>query len=298
MILAYFLKLFSRLPMPILYAIGDLLYIIMYYGLGYRKNLIIDNLKNAFPTWSDKEINLMLKKNYRYFTEFIFEVIKSLSETHEERNKKVSITNPESYNQFARKNQGQILIGGHHGNWELLSFYPQMLEGNFYIVYKPLTNKIIDDLIKKARSKFGCNMVSMRETRAKLMQTHRNKEPFVFGFISDQSPAPEKTKFWCSFMGRVVPWYTGAAELAIATKSAFTFQKGVRVRRGCYEITNEIIAEDASQHSMEYLMEAFVKKLEAAVKEQPEIYLWTHKRWKHTNRVSEFENNPDVTVIK
>ncbi|MGY6562448.1 MAG: lysophospholipid acyltransferase family protein [Luteibaculaceae bacterium] len=298
MFLASFIKLLSRLPMSVLYGISSLLYYVMFYGFGYRKKLIRENIAHAFPELSEKERIILMKKYYRYFNDFVVEVLKSFTETAKERKPKLVITNPQIFEQYHKANKGHITVMGHMGNWEFCSYIPSAVDVKMYVVYKPLSNKPIDNLILDARERFGCILIPMAKTRATLMAEYERGNPFFGGFISDQSPAPEKTTFWCSFMGRVVPWYTGSAELAIKTKSAFSFTRVRRLKRGQYQISCELIAEDASLFTVEELMTQFVRKLEENIREQPEIYLWTHKRWKHVSRVAEFEGKEGVTVIR
>src|SRR5689334_16286881 len=74
-----FLYAISLLPLRLLYLVSDFFYFLIYYVLGYRKKIVLQNLSIAFPEKSAAEKLRIAKKFYRNFTDTFIETIKFIS---------------------------------------------------------------------------------------------------------------------------------------------------------------------------------------------------------------------------
>src|SRR5580692_8232928 len=90
----FFLYLLSLLPFWFLYIISDILFVVIYYLVGYRRKVVQQNLENAFPEKSIQERKDIARKFYRYFADLIVETIKTISISSKEVTKRVKATNP------------------------------------------------------------------------------------------------------------------------------------------------------------------------------------------------------------
>ncbi|MCH9661667.1 MAG: lysophospholipid acyltransferase family protein, partial [Bacteroidetes bacterium] len=154
-----------------------------------------------------------------------------------------------------------------------------------YAVYKRLGNKYFDALVKRIRAKYDTRLITTKETIHALGAAAMRKELTISGFVSDQSPKPRKAHYWRDFMGIKVPVYTGAEMLAKKLDMAVVFFSVKRIKRGFYETSFTTLAKDAKQLPDYQITDAFFNLVEKQIHEEPCYYLWTHKRWKHRDKV-------------
>jgi len=287
-ILTYpFIWLFSKLPMKVLYFISTIFYLVTYYIVGYRKNIVFDNLKMSFPEKSDKELHLISKKFFRHFTDIFMESFKAFSISEKEITKRYTIKNPELINDLAKQGKSIALVGSHYANWEWLISIPLNLDIRVLGAYKELKNKYYDSTLKKSRTKFG---LTGYKTSDIIKNMHTNTQKGVQGLyilLSDQSPQIRKTHYWANFMGIKVPVHTGAEMLSKKFDLAYVNYKTTRIKRGYYQIEFELISETPKEVKDYGLTDQYLKITEAHIRDQPEYYLWSHRRFKHKDRVPE-----------
>jgi len=193
----------SLLPFKLLYVFSDLLYLITYYVIGYRKKVVINNLKNAFPEKSGKEIELTAKKFYRNFCDIIIETIKILTITGKQLKARVEYINIEILDELHYQNKSIIAVQAHYCNWEwTVMMGPELTNHKHYAIYQPLSNKFFDRLIHRLRAKFGTELISVNSTY-KTMLKNKDK-PGFYQLGADQTP-PKDSEYWTSFLNRDTP---------------------------------------------------------------------------------------------
>ena len=154
--MVFFVKFLSKLPFPIIYFLSDVLYLILFKMIGYRKDVINTNLKNSFPEKSEEELKKISDTFCRYLCDLILEGIKIHAIPKEELLKRMEVVNPEEVNNWYDKGKSTIVVLGHYGNWEFGALaFSTMSKHKLKIIYKPLTNKGFDKFMKDARSRFG-----------------------------------------------------------------------------------------------------------------------------------------------
>ncbi len=276
-----FIWFFSRLPMKLLYVFSDFFFIIVYYLIGYRKDVVYKNLKLAFPEKSDTELKTLTKKNIKHFCDFIVESIKAFSLSEKEAAKRYKFTNPELLNTIAKKKENIILTGCHHNNWEWSVSMPLISEVQIFGTYKEIKNQYFNDLMKKSRTKFGLIASKAKDTIPDMLNNLKNKIPGAYILLSDQNPVLHKTYHWSSFFGVKVPVHSGAEMLATKFDMAIINYATKKVKRGYYETTFELLTINPKSHEKYELTDKYIALTEKNIREQPEFYLWTHKRFKH-----------------
>lgn len=284
------LWLISSLPFKLLYAFSDVLYFFVYKIFGYRKAVVKENLNLVFPEKSDIEIKNIMRKFYHHLCDMIVEAIKSLTISEKEMQKRFTFTNIEELKQHEENNRSVILMCAHYGSWEWIFVLQTHVKSKGYAVYKRLANPHFDKLVKRIRAKFKSYLITTKETAEALLNAKRNNELTINGFVSDQSPKPNKAHHWQNFMGIKVPVHTGAELLAKRFDMSVVFFGVKRIKRGYYETTFKTLATHPNDFKDYEITDAFLKLTEAQIYNEPQYYLWTHKRWKHRNIVpSEFQ---------
>lgn len=287
-ILVYpFIWLLSILPFRLLYAFSDFLHLVIYKLVGYRKKVVQDNLRLVFPEKSKLEIDAITAKFYHHFCDMMMEAVKSLTISEKSMNERFRFANIELINNLAEQNRSIILMCGHYGSWEWIFIIQRHIVHKGYAVYSKLGNKYFDALVKGIRAKYNSTLITAQETVPTLFRSKRNGELSINGFASDQSPMVHKASHWSEFMGIKVPVHTGAETLAKRLDMSVVFYRVKRLKRGYYETTFEMLAENPKDYPDYEITDNFTKKLEKQIREAPEYYLWTHRRWKHRDKVPE-----------
>jgi Kdo2-lipid IVA lauroyltransferase/acyltransferase len=270
----------SYLPFGVLYFVSNIFYIIIYHIVGYRKQVVRENLKNSFPEKSDAERKVIEKKFYHHFSDFLGESIKSISISDKDILKRCALMNPEILNKYYDEGKSVIVLCGHYNNWEYYAVgISQQLRHKTIAAYKPLKNKFFDRVILKSRQRFGMRMVGMRDIPR--VFASELKEPTVSIMVNDQSPGNPKTAHWNTFLNQDTGWMTGAERLAEKYNQAILFGVIRKVKRGFYEVTFREITDDVTKHPKGYVLDTHAKFLEEIIREEPQYWLWSHKRWKH-----------------
>ena len=234
----------SRLPMRILYVISDFFYVLFYYVIGYRKKVVFNNIKLAFPEKSEQELTKISKKFFKHFTDLVFESVKSFSISEAEIKKRYVYKNIEVLRALEDKGKSIILMGSHYANWEWIIYLNEMIRFTPYGAYTRMQNPYFEKKIKSSRTKFGAIFVKTSET-VRMMQTNKkNGKKAVYGLLSDQSPRLDKTHYWRSFLGVHVPVITGAEMLAKKFDFSIVNYNATKIKRGYYEIEFEVITEN------------------------------------------------------
>lgn len=282
-----FVWLISILPFRLLYFLSDVLYVFVYRIFGYRKSVVKSNLRLVFPDKTEREISKIASKFYHHLCDMILESLKSLSIKEEDIRARYKFTNVDLILDLEKKNKSIILMCAHYGSWEWIFILQRYVSHKGYAVYKRLANKYFDKLVKDIRAKYDTHLITTKETFDVLGESQKNNELTISGFVSDQSPKYWKALHWNTFMGITVPMYTGAEFIAKKFDMAVVFFSVKRIKRGFYETTFETLAENPRTFDNYEITDLFFSKVEEQIKAAPEYYLWTHKRWKHRDKVPE-----------
>lgn len=276
----FFLNFLSLLPLSLLYPLATLGYYIIYYIYPYRKNVVHENLSNAFPHKSQEEIINIEKKYFRYLSDLMVEVIKMSSISRSELKRRVKFNNLDQIEQYFNRGESVLACTGHYGNWELcmLALGAELSKPE-YVIYKPLSNKVFDDWFYKIRTRFGNKFIPMRQTLRTL--TAVRNEPTMFCFAGDQTPVGSETHYWIDFMNQPTPVLLGLEKIALQTnRPIFYFQTRV-IKRGYYEVDCIPLClnpKETKQYEITNLQFALLEKY---LNKEPAYWLWSHRRWKH-----------------
>ncbi|RYY32548.1 MAG: lauroyl acyltransferase [Sphingobacteriaceae bacterium] len=251
----------------------------MYHITGYRRKVVQENLRNAFPEKSEQERKEIERKFFRYFADLIMEIIKSISISEKELRKHVVFENEEIIKQY--NDEGKSLIGvvAHYGNWEFgglacstITHIPRLY------IYKPLSNKIFDDFFIKVRSKFGATLIPMKST-LRVFTAHR-KQRFISALIADQTPVMHEAHYFTQFLNQPTAVFLGIEKLAKMTGASVMFCDMKVIKRGYYSCKFIELIDDPKITAEHEITEIHVQYLEKMIRQEPQYWLWSHRRWK------------------
>ena len=279
----------SKLNFRVLYVVSDLLFYFMYYVLRYRRKIICNNLKMVFPDKTKEEIKEISKISVINSTDAFVESFKSLNISEDEMKSRFKFKNIEVINEIEKKNQSMILLCGHFSGFEWMFIIDRYIKSNFYAVYKRLRNKYFDRLVKKIRSRYNGRLIHTKETRKRIAENSKTDSLNIYGFASDQTPRFQKAVYWNYFMNIWVPIHTGAESIAKQHNLALVFMKIKKLKRGYYETTFEKITTTPRDFKDYEITDKYMKLVESAICTTPELYLWSHRRWKHRDKTTPSE---------
>lgn len=278
-LIALLLKLISLLPFWILYLISDILFVFLYYLFKYRRQVVQANLANAFPEKSVKERAAIERRYFVFLADMIVESVKSISITKQELKQRYQFENLTEITKHLEKGRSVIAVSGHYGNWEWgpLSI-PSQLSEDVLVVYKPLSDKKFDTKINSIRSRFGALMVPMKMTLRKL--TEYKTKPHVLVLVGDQTPAYEESQYFTSFLNQPTAVFLGVEKIAVRSNYAVIYFSINRIKRGYYKSIVKPLVEFPKETSEYEITQAHTRELEDLIREKPEYWLWSHRRWK------------------
>jgi len=275
----FFLYLVSLLPFWFLYLIADIIFVILYYIIGYRRKVVQENLRNSFPEKPETERKSIEKKYFKYMADLMIETIKSVSMSKRSVQRRMICTNPETMEHYFSQGKSIIAAAGHYGNWEMacLSF-GFLTDKRRMIVYKPQSNEVFTEFFNKTRSRFGATMISMRQTLRKMIE-YKNELTFTV-LASDQTPTLQDAKYFMTFLNQPTAVFLGIEKLTKVVNSVVVFYRIDLVKRGHYTYTFVPLVENPAETKPYEITEIHVKYLEDLIREKPEFWLWSHRRWK------------------
>ena len=275
----------SRLPMRILYMKSDFFYFLIYYVFRYRKQVVLDNLKLAFPEKPEVELLRIRKKFFKHLMDLMVESVKAFSISEKEILKRYTYSNPELVNKYAAEGRSIALMGAHQSNWEWSISLPKVLNIDMYGAYTKLNNTYYEKVIRDSREKFGVIGYKTSEMVRGMQKRFSKKQQGAYILLSDQSPQLHKTYYWREFFNIKVPIHTGAEMLSKRFDLVVINYVTKRVKRGYYTTEFQLITDTPKDFKDYQITDLYTELTEKNILEQPEYYLWSHKRFKHRDKV-------------
>lgn len=277
-ILIAFLLLISRLPFVVLWGISNLLYYLFYKILKYRVKVVRKNLKLSFPEKTGEELLLLEKKFYKYLSDLVVETVKGFTISRKSLEQRIDFQCGSIYDELYENRKSAIVVMGHSGNWEwVCRAAPIFMKNRIVVAYKPLSNPYFEKLMLRARTELGVIQIPMAQIGKFILQ---QKEPYLLILAADQSPSDSKTSIWVNFLNQETAVLPGPEKLAVKFNLPVIFHDVNRTKRGVYKCTAKYLVKESSATQPGEITELHTMHLEQEIIKQPEIWLWSHKRWK------------------
>jgi len=273
------------LPFKALKFISDILYWFINYIFRYRRLIVTENLKKSFPEKSENEIKALVIKFYHHFVDLLFEIIKMEGISEAELSKRVSVSGNELLSSLAEKNKQVVIVMSHSGNWEWISQRVCFEGRNFEyvgVVAKEVSNPHFNEYFTNLRMRLQrgkAEIIPFNET-ARYLTAIRHKTSMIIT-IADQTPHIDQIQYRTTFLKQDTAVFLGPERIAKTLNSAVVFCHVKKTGRGFYHINFELITDTPQECAKYEITNRHVKMLEEDIKIQPEIWLWSHRRWKY-----------------
>jgi KDO2-lipid IV(A) lauroyltransferase len=276
----YLLNSLSAISWKNAFILSDVINYLLFDVIGYRKKVILKNLRNSFPDKSEAEIQAIAQAYHQHLTDLIVETIKFKTAPEAEILERMQ-GDINIMNRYFQQGKNLIYLMGHRGNWELANLFSSLcFQHECIVVYRPLQNAESEKWFLELRTRFNATMVPMNQVFRELQK--KRTRPYVLVLANDQSPVPQ-TAFWTQFLNQDTGVFRGVE--AIARRYNLTvlnadFKKTPN-KRGYYQLDIKVITEDPCAMRNNEILERQLRILESDIVEQPENWLWSHRRWKH-----------------
>ncbi len=282
-----FLYPVALLPLCCLSVLARFLFFIAYRILAYRKQVVLTNLRNAFPYKSQEEIKVLAKKFYKSFTDVLIEYLAYWTMSTEKLKRHVKINNAELLQKYYDEGRHIIFVIGHFNNWEWYNILPAYTSHNIMGLVKPVKSKNFEKLITKIRRQHGMDVILKKNTLKEILLRVRNNIPTLTIFAGDQIPTANEINFWTTFLNQETPIFLGSEKIAKKINGVVIYAEMLRAKRHYYEVNLQVISDNPQTEPEYHITLKHVDALEKTILKQPEGWLWSHRRWKHKRKPNE-----------
>lgn len=281
--------LFSKLPLKVLYGLSDFIFVILYFVVGYRKDVVLQNLKNSFPAKSDSELKIIRKKFYHNFCDYLVETLKSFTISSHELRVRVQHLNQDVFHEAKKENKNIILLAGHIFNWEWFNALATIIpQEKSFPVYRKVQSSFWEQKVKAIRNRFGNHALEAKEVIRHIFK-NTNDGNSVYMFVADQTPHSSEVTYGLEFLHQKTPAFVGYDKLSTRMDLVFVYCEMKKVKRGYYQINYHRIYPEGEKFQEYEVVRKFHKMLETTINKRPDNYLWSHRRWKYQDSIKVME---------
>lgn len=274
-----FVGFIKILPFWVLYRFSDFIYFILYFIVRYRKSVVTKNMRKCFPEKGEKESGALRRRFYSILSDLFLETFKGFTMSKNELLKRFKVSNSEITNKYYEQGRDVIFVLGHFANWEwAVATLVEEFKHQPAVLYKPMSNQFIDNFFTKVRSRFGIELVSIRQTNQYFLK--EKPKPVGYYMIADQFPPSKERQKEVIFFSSKTPFLNGPEKYATQLNIPVVYIEFQRIKRGYYSISLIDISSDPKNLSDGEVTQKYAELLEKSILKQPENWVWSHKRWK------------------
>jgi KDO2-lipid IV(A) lauroyltransferase len=241
--------------------------------------VILNNIANSFPEKTEGEHRRIARQFYRHFTDILAEGVKNLSISKKELLKRFKVRNPELIESLYKAEKNVLLVSGHYNNWEWLITAQNMLfPHQAYGIGMPLSSQFWHQKVNARRERFGMRVIHAKNYREELEKQPSELKAVLV--LSDQSPGNARKSYWMDFLNQPTAVLFGTEMMANELNYAVVNFTTYKIKRGFYEMELSLITDNPKSLEWGEITEKHTRKLEHAIREHPEQWLWSHRRWK------------------
>ena len=280
------------------YLLSDILYLIVYYLVGYRRKVVRENLAACFPDKTERERRALARRYYRHMSDLLVEGVYNLFATPPAIKRRYRLVNRQLVDRYYEQGRSVILASAHYGNWEYMvsSLNMQLLHHGIG-VGKPLNDKSVASFVTRRRTRYGTQVVDQSDVRQHVAFYDAHHVPCALMMLGDQSPSNPHRSYWTTFLGRDTAFLYGAEYFARKYNYPVLYYTVNKIRRGYYEVTFEVLCDRPADVPQYSIVEHYARRLEQVILAKPEYWLWSHRRWKLT-REGRIQKDGTLKIIK
>jgi KDO2-lipid IV(A) lauroyltransferase len=284
----------GRLPLPLLYGFASLLAWVLYRVVRYRRKVVDENLRAAFPELDPPALAALEKRFYSHISDLGVEMLAARTMTREDFQRHVELVGTDVVAPFIESRQSVLFLTCHQGNWEwLLHVVSDHMGCPIDVVYKTLHDGAFDEFMFECRVRSG-SPITFKDAGREILR--RRREYRGFAMLADQAPFKRDKRYWHDFFGRPGSFYLGPQKIAEATQYPVIYVAMTKLARGRYQARFELLAPPPIARGGFAVLDSYIAALERSIRAQPETWFWSNRKWKHqppAGREDEVDDSAD-----
>lgn len=280
-ILRCILLLVGIMPRFVLCGISNFWAFLAQRVIGYRRKVVMDNLRKAFPEKDEKELRRIATGSYRAFFDTTLNIFRIRYASKSRVLRTMKCKNTALMQRLYSEGKSGVIMAGHYSCWEYIGVLQRDIKHQTVAAYQPLSFVPLENVIAEARMRFGAIMAALRDVFKVLIDHQRRGIPTMTLMVSDQSPARGTCTHWLTLLGQPTPVLIGPERIAQKINAAVMYLHIVEKKRFSYEYELILLSENAAQEPEMEVTKRFYAELEKDLRRTPQLWMWTHKRWKH-----------------
>lgn len=281
--------LISKMPLKLLYVFSDFIFFVIYFVVGYRKNIVEENLRNSFPEKNEREIKKIQKAFYLNFSDYLVETLRSFTISSLELKVRVQHINIDVFREAQKEKKNVILLSGHIFNWEWFNALATVVpQEKCFPVYRKMKSSFWEEKIKNIRNSYGNHALEANEVIRHIFR-NANDGNSVYMFVADQTPHISDVSYGLKFLNQKTPAFIGYDKLATRLDLVFVFCEMKKVKRGFYQVNYYRIVPENEKFQEFEVVKKFHNMLENTINKRPDNYLWSHRKWKYKDSVKIYQ---------
>lgn len=258
---------------------GNVLGSVFYYLVPIRKSVARDHIRWAFPEYSEKDVERLLKASYASVSKTILEILKLPLLDKESLRAMVRIEGRQHLDKALEEGKGLIVVTYHFGNWELMGTATVLCGYPLDVIYQRQANPLSDEYINKTRRLMGMRIIERGEAVSRSIRALRDNR--LVAFLSDQDAHEEGV--FAPLFGRPASTPRGPAVLSLRLGIPVVTTVSMRDADGTHRVIIrplEIERSGSMEEDVYAIASEFNSRLEQHIRECPSQWLWFHRRWK------------------
>jgi len=273
--------LFRALPLPLGIKIGGLLGRVGYYLLPRERHRALEHLGIAFSgEMSRTERRRIAGRCFENLGKNAVELV-NFPRLEKDLDRRITLEGREFLDETHARGRGILWITGHLGNWELMACYMAALGYPFRVVAREIYDERMNRLLLGFRKEAAVRVILRDSPAAARQMLKALKNGEVIGMLIDQDTQVKGVM--ADFFGRKANTPAGAATLArrraIPVLAGFIHRTSDRSHRIVIHPPLEITETDDVDRDIVANTERFNRVLEHEIREDPEGWVWMHRRW-------------------
>ena len=255
---------------------------VFYFVIPIRKKVAIENLRMAFPDYSEEKIGKIAIGTYKSFSITLIETLYIPHISKEEMINSLKCINLNLINKKIKEKKGAIILSAHFGNWEYLaSSLALQLNYPMNLLIKVQRNPYVTEFMDKARTKWNNVVIPLGTAVRRIFKVLDERKMVIMA--ADQRGNVEGIRI--KFLGIMSAVYSGPAIFALKTGADIIVAISVRQPDYSYkaeiaELSLDDLPSD-NDAKIEEICRRYLNSLEKLIRQYPEQWLWMHKRWKY-----------------
>lgn len=272
----------ALLPWPAVQALGRFSGWLMYRIPNKSTNVARQNLRHCFPELNQQQLEQLVQDSLKNIGQSLTESACAwIWPPHKTMRLIKEVEGLELLQQARAEGKAIVGITSHLGNWEVLNHYYCEHGGNPVIFYRPPKLKALDDLLAKQRTQMG-NRVAPSTKEGIISVIKEVRRGGAVGIPADPEPSRSAGVFvpllaTTALTSKFVPGMLLGKQDSVAA----IFLHAIRLPNGAgFKVIIEAAPDEMYQAPVEQATAAMSKVLEGYLRQWPQQYMWTMKRFR------------------